>query len=65
MRGQLWQECSECGTEPVCVNCECCERHCGCEQARRDRAQVAAFEQRYPGMLERLERHREQGAQER
>jgi hypothetical protein len=27
--GQLWQECF-CGTEPVCVRCERCERHCRC-----------------------------------
>jgi len=27
--GQLWQECW-CGTEPVCLDCECCYRHCQC-----------------------------------
>lgn len=55
MRGQLWQECY-CGTEPVCVECEKCERHCHCappptadeiateraaRQAKRDRANAA------------------------
>jgi len=29
MRGQLWQECF-CEAEPVCVDCEKCERHCRC-----------------------------------
>ena len=27
--GELWQECY-CGTEPCCVNCERCARHCTC-----------------------------------
>lgn len=27
--GQLWEPCF-CGTEPVCVNCFKCERHCTC-----------------------------------
>jgi hypothetical protein len=31
--GQLWQPCIRrgCREEPVCVNCELCEYHCGCE----------------------------------
>jgi len=29
MPGQLWQEC-RCGIEPVCVDCEGCNRHCRC-----------------------------------
>jgi hypothetical protein len=29
--GELWQECF-CGTEPVCVSCERCARHCGCRR---------------------------------
>lgn len=31
MNGQLWQECA-CGNEPVCSDCERCERHCRCTQ---------------------------------
>ena len=27
--GQLWQPCW-CGEEPVCLDCEGCEKHCGC-----------------------------------
>jgi len=32
MSGQLWQECKKygCGTEPVCLDCEYCDRHCDC-----------------------------------
>jgi len=29
MRGQLWEPCW-CGTEPVCVNCLNCHKHCDC-----------------------------------
>ena len=29
MNGQLWQEC-RCGTEPVCCDCEKCQKHCKC-----------------------------------
>ena len=32
MNGQLWQEC-RCGTEPVCCDCERCNRHCRCAVA--------------------------------
>lgn len=30
--GELWQECEHrgCHTEPVCVNCFRCRKHCGC-----------------------------------
>lgn len=31
MKGQLWQQC-RCGTEPVCCDCERCERHCNCNR---------------------------------
>ena len=34
MKGQLWQEC-RCGREPVCIDCERCERHCRCGQIPR------------------------------
>ena len=32
MPGQLWQQCVKrgCSTEPVCVDCEYCARHCRC-----------------------------------
>ena len=30
MKGQLWKECPRCGREPVCANCEKCEKHCTC-----------------------------------
>ena len=61
MRGQLWQECS-CGAEPVCVNCERCERHCSCEADQRQRRALA-------GVLSREEaefmvRHAEESAAE-
>jgi hypothetical protein len=31
--GQLWQECRRrgCEEEPVCVKCEYCSYHCGCD----------------------------------
>lgn len=28
--GQLWEPCSICGQEPVCVDCEYCYDHCKC-----------------------------------
>lgn len=31
MNGQLWQKCF-CGKEPVCCQCEKCERHCSCDK---------------------------------
>jgi hypothetical protein len=34
MNGQLWQECF-CGTEPVCVDCQRCKRHCTCSGPRQ------------------------------
>jgi len=32
--GQLWQPCAKrgCNTEPVCIDCEYCDKHCQCEQ---------------------------------
>ncbi len=29
-RGQLWEECPSCGTEPVCAGCGYCDDHCSC-----------------------------------
>lgn len=28
--GQLWEPCRECDEEPVCLDCELCEKHCKC-----------------------------------
>jgi len=64
MKGQLWQECPVCDGQPVCVDCELCARHCDCAQRADDADQVRQFEQRNPGLLERVQRHSEQGAAE-
>jgi hypothetical protein len=37
MNGQLWQECTICGTEPVCSDCEKCKKHCTCSKPNRQR----------------------------
>ncbi len=63
MSGQLWQEC-DCGTEPVCLDCEKCDRHCTCEQAKDDAEQVTAFEKENPGFLDKLQQHCDDGARE-
>lgn len=48
MLGQLWQPCPRCHTEPVCVTCEHCERHCTCiavsESTPEERAAIARRE---------------------
>jgi hypothetical protein len=31
MKGQLWQECETCGTEPACAACFKCGKHCHCD----------------------------------
>jgi hypothetical protein len=64
MRGQLWQECTRCGAEPVCIDCERCENHCRCAQRQRDAEQIRAFEQENPGLLEKITEHHEQGRAE-
>jgi len=28
--GQLWEPCPICGTEPVCLDCGRCRKHCRC-----------------------------------
>lgn len=28
--GQLWEPCPRCRTEPVCMDCGLCRRHCRC-----------------------------------
>lgn len=63
MPGQLWQECY-CGTEPVCSDCENCDRHCSCEQAKSDAKQIREFEEAYPGLLEKIQKHHEDGGRE-
>lgn len=48
--GELWQECERrgCDTEPVCVNCFLCDRHCTCppppsaEEVERERLEETA-----------------------
>lgn len=64
MRGQLWQECLDCETEPVCIDCERCERHCSCTQDAEDRRQMRDFEKAYPGLLNKVQRHYEDGERE-
>jgi len=63
MHGQLWQPC-RCGAEPVCANCGYCARHCTCEQRTEDRRQIGEVNRRYPGFLDKIQRHHEDGANE-
>jgi len=56
MKGELWQECEECGEEPVCVDCERCERHCTCAQDEADRKTMHEFHKANPRMGETLTR---------
>ncbi len=65
MNGQLWQECPVCGREPVCVDCEHCEKHCTCAQDAEDREQIKRFNEAYPGFLDKIVRYHEEGARER
>lgn len=64
MQGQLWQECTRCGAEPVCSECERCAKHCRCTTAVSDQEQLTAFEAENPGMLRQLVEHHEQGTRE-
>ncbi len=64
MHGQLWEPCPGCGTEPVCSDCGYCEQHCSCSRQREDRRQVNEFNRRYPGFLDRVQRHHEDGGRE-
>jgi hypothetical protein len=48
----------------VCNDCGSCKRHCSCEQDAADQKEIADFQRAYPGFLEQVEKHREQGAQE-
>lgn len=68
MRGQLWQDCPACpretGEVACCLDCEYCGEHCTCAATQSDAAQIAAFERRFPGFLQKLHEHHEQGAQE-
>jgi hypothetical protein len=34
MKGELWEPCPECGTEPVCANCQLCKSHCCCSKPK-------------------------------
>lgn len=66
MPGQLWQECRRrgCDTEPVCLDCEYCSRHCTCARDAEDNRQAAEFVKANPGFMNEVLRHHEQGAQE-
>lgn len=64
MNGQLWEPCPRCKQEPVCADCGYCERHCGCEQARKDRAEINRFQETYPEFLARLSRYSEEQEKE-
>jgi hypothetical protein len=67
MKGQLWQECPACRTRgevACCLDCERCAAHCPCIQEDLDAATIRAFERRFPGFLQKLYEHHEQGARE-
>ena len=65
MHGQLWEPCPKCDTEPVCVDCGYCTRHCHCASRATDRATISEFNRQYPGFLDRVTRHEEEGEKER
>lgn len=67
MRGQLWESCGKrgCDTEPVCVDCGYCERHCKCAQDATDAKVIRDVNQKHPGLLRRVVEHQEDGARER
>ena len=67
MNGQLWEPCSKrgCDTEPVCMDCGYCERHCTCASKKQARSMAQAIGRRHPGFWQDVIRHQEQGAQER
>lgn len=57
MNGELWQECRRrgCETEPVCVACELCERHCACAERKVNaaaRQAINAIDSDRPGTRE-------------
>lgn len=64
MRGQLWEECPRCDTDPVCVDCGYCRRHCECAQVDEDRKQAREFNKAYPGAARAVSEHLEDGARE-
>lgn len=64
MRGQLWQECTRCGAEPVCIDCERCDKHCRCAQRQREEKEIREFEAMSPGLLQKIAEHHEQGSRE-
>lgn len=65
MNGQRWEPCPRCGREPVCNECGYCERHCTCASDAEDRKEISEFSREYPGFLENVIRHHEEGAKER
>ncbi len=63
MNGELWQECRRrgCETEPVCVSCEYCEKHCTCttrEQKARERQEINAIDSDRPAAAGEWEAYR-------
>jgi len=66
MNGQLWEPCSKrgCSTEPVCMDCGYCERHCTCAGEKQTRAMAREIARQDPEFWQRVIRHQEQGGQE-
>lgn len=59
------EKCDGCKkTTEVCNDCGCCESCCSCEQRKSDAQEVREFEKQFPGKLDRLTKHLEQGGQE-
>ncbi len=59
------ESCNGCGkVREVCNDCGSCKRCCSCEQDVADAAEIAAVQKTYPGFLDQLARHDEQGAAE-
>ena len=44
MKSQLWQECKHrhCETDPVCLHCEYCSRHCTCPKEKDEQVNTSA-----------------------
>lgn len=66
MNGQLWEPCSKrgCETEPVCMDCGHCERHCTCAREKQACEMADEIERKTPGFWQSVIRHQEQGARE-
>jgi len=64
MNGQLWEPCPKCDTEPVCLDCGYCQRHCRCAADAEQREMARLINRDHPGELRRLIEHLESGAKE-